>query len=84
MNKLQCKRCLLKDLSKEDYFQNIYEYIESINPDAKTSAEEYNRRLGFCRSCDHLINGMCRLCGCFVEIRAIKKDASCADFPMKW
>ena len=83
-NKLLCKRCLLKDLSKDEYFQSIYEYIESISEDVKIPVSEYNRRLEICRCCDNLVNGMCKLCGCFVEVRAIKKGTCCADTPQKW
>ena len=36
-------------------------------------------------SCDYLLAGMCRKCGCYVEIRAILKDKHCANFDdMKW
>jgi hypothetical protein len=30
MERIPCKKCLLKDVTKDDYFQSIYEYIESI------------------------------------------------------
>ena len=84
MKNIPCKRCLLKDLSKDEYFQTVYEYIESINEEVKTPADEYNRRLALCCSCDNLVNGMCKLCGCFVEVRSIKRNAHCADTPPKW
>ncbi|MDY3745248.1 MAG: DUF6171 family protein [Lachnospiraceae bacterium] len=37
-----------------------------------------------CRQCDRLLNGMCRICGCFVEMRAAIKVKSCPDVVPKW
>ena len=79
-----CKRCFLYELTDGDYFKSIYEYIESLPDIIKADPETYKMRLAFCRSCDELINGMCKLCGCFVEVRAAKKMNSCAAFPPKW
>lgn len=81
MNRPACKRCLLRELDGE-YFQSIYQYIESIPPEQKASSEEYVRRLALCRECDDLKNGLCAQCGCFAEVRAAKKQMAC---PMdKW
>ncbi|MCL2033612.1 MAG: DUF6171 family protein [Oscillospiraceae bacterium] len=70
-------RCLLKELSDEDYFRNIYEYIALIPQEQKTPDGEYTARLENCKSCSNLTNGMCRLCGCFVETRAAKVHQYC-------
>lgn len=81
MNRPACKRCLLRELDGE-YFQSIYQYIESIPPEQKASSEEYARRLALCQECDDLKNGLCAQCGCFAEVRAAKKQMAC---PMdKW
>ena len=79
-----CRRCLLKDLRDTDYFRTIYEYIENLPPEQKADAKEYERRLALCRGCDHLVNGMCALCGCFVEVRAAKKHQHCAKNEAIW
>lgn len=79
-----CKRCLLKELSETDYFKSIYDYIENIPPERKTEDDIYQARLALCKSCDHLINGMCELCGCFAEVRAAKKMQHCAKDPAIW
>lgn len=84
MNGIPCRRCLLKDLTDSDYFANVYEYIDSLLPEVRTPPPEYERRLDTCRSCDHLVNGMCRLCGCFVEVRAAKRRNHCADSASFW
>ena len=80
----QCRRCLLKDMDGQEYFRTVYEYIESLDPEIRTPEPEYRRRLSLCRECDCLINGMCRLCGCFVESRAAKVQSRCAASPEKW
>ena len=33
---------------------------------------------------ERLMSGMCRLCGCFVELRAVQKVRKCPDLPAKW
>lgn len=79
-----CKRCLLRELTDGAYFQSIYEYIESLAPDLRAPDTLYGERLARCKACGHLINGMCDLCGCFVEVRAAKKAAHCAQSSAVW
>lgn len=81
---LVCKQCLLKEMSEHTYFKNLYEYIDGINADIKTSDEEYERRLSLCKSCENLMNGMCRVCGCFVELRAVIRNNYCPDKIRHW
>ena len=54
--------------------------------DRKKKAEEkdYKERLGICMDCDNLINGMCKLCGCYVEMRAAVKKNYCPNIERKW
>lgn len=82
--KLNCRRCLLKDLDKDEYFKSIYSYIESIPDEIKTDSKEYTRRLKLCQKCDNLINGMCKVCGCFIEVRAAKKHNYCPNIKKAW
>jgi hypothetical protein len=83
-NNTFCKKCLVKDMPEEAYFKNLYEYIDSIDKDFKVSDEEYERRLELCKLCDNLLNGMCRKCGCFVELRAAMKTKNCPDTNKLW
>ena len=48
----------------------MYEYIARIPADDKAPEEEYERRLSICKECEKLLSGMCRMCGCYVEMRA--------------
>ncbi|MBE5961048.1 MAG: hypothetical protein E7256_06615 [Lachnospiraceae bacterium] len=66
------------------YFSNLYEYIRQIDPDLKAEEKEYERRLSLCKECDNLMNGMCRICGCFVELRAVMKKNYCPGTKKRW
>ena len=83
MSQRVCKRCLLRELDGT-YFQSIYQYIQSLPEELKAGGETYAARLERCRACSHLVNGMCELCGCFVEVRAAKKKQRCPDSPARW
>ena len=79
-----CKRCLLYEINDDEFSQSIYSYIENLPDEMKCSAELVEYRLSKCKACDDLVNGMCRLCGCFVEVRAVKKSAYCAKNKSIW
>lgn len=79
-----CKKCLLKDMPQAEYFQNLYDYIEHLDEDIKTSDSLYARRLDQCRECDNLQRGMCKICGCFVELRAVIKVNHCPAAQRYW
>ena len=84
MNKKPCTRCLLKDLNEKDFEQHIAAYLKELGTEKKVPEEEYQKRLSQCLSCDSLIQGVCKDCGCFVELRAIHPKASCPHLPPKW
>lgn len=79
-----CKKCLLQKETKEEYFEKLEEYIANLDPDDRVSQELYEERLGICRECPNIIDGMCRLCGCFVELRAALKVRKCPDIVRRW
>lgn len=73
-----CKRCLLREMSEqEEYFRSLREYIENMDPDFRAPESLYEERLSICRGCDMLMQGMCRKCGCYVELRAAVKKNVC-------
>lgn len=82
--KIKCKKCLLAELDKDEYIENLIKYIENFPSDKKADKITYENRLEICKQCDNLTDGMCSLCGCFVELRAIKKNMYCPDVPKKW
>lgn len=84
MEKIYCKKCLLRDMDEEEYFINVRQYIAHLDEDLKVGEEEYEQRLTLCQDCDFLLNGMCRKCGCFVELRAVMRKNHCPDVRKKW
>lgn len=73
-----CRRCLTRDLAdSEELFRTMYDYIENIDIDIKTPGSLYEERLSVCMECDMLLQGMCRKCGCYVEMRAAVKKNRC-------
>lgn len=79
-----CKRCLLSEFDKDKVYANVFELISLIPADKKADKNEYRRRLSICKGCDSLTNGMCAKCGCFVELRAAKKEQYCPSENKKW
>jgi len=71
-------------MQDEAYTAHLYAYIASLPDDIKTDTAILQERLEFCRACDDLINGMCKWCGCFVEVRAAKKSQICPSLNRKW
>lgn len=65
-------------MDKQAYMDNLYDYIERLEADIKTDKDLYEQRLSICKGCDYLSEGMCRACGCFVELRAAIKTNICS------
>lgn len=84
MEERACRRCLLKDMTGNEYYNSVYEYIEALPVAVKTPEAEYQRRLRICGDCAHLVNAMCDQCGCFVEVRAAKRSNACAKSADIW
>lgn len=84
MTEKPCPRCLLHELPDTQLFQTVRDYIDSLPDDAKAAPDVYEKRLALCHACDNLLNGMCRLCGCFVEARAAKRVTYCAKSKSIW
>ncbi len=72
-----CRRCLTSEMDEAEYFENLHAYIENLDADSKAAPEQYEERLSVCKGCDLLVNGMCRACGCFVELRAALLKNAC-------
>lgn len=82
---LICRRCLLADMEEERPLHLLMrEWLDSMPEEHKAAPEIYLARLSACATCDELMNGMCRLCGCYVELRAAKANQRCPNAPSKW
>lgn len=83
MSDRTCKRCLTRELADQaKEFQNIRDYIDNLDVDIKSPDVLYEERLSICKECDMLLAGMCRKCGCYVELRAAVTKNYCPD--KKW
>ena len=71
-----CKKCLLLEAGEDAAYKTVSDYLSTLNDSLKVDEELYKKRLDFCRDCDNLIAGMCRKCGCYVEIRAALNEKS--------
>ncbi len=75
-----CRRCLTEELAdSEEIFRSLRAYIENLDVDIRTPEDAYRARLELCKRCDMLLQGMCRKCGCYVELRAAVRGNACPD-----
>ena len=80
-----CRRCLLEDMPAEAaLMENIRDLIALLPEEQRAGDGLRAQRLSNCRECDHLADGTCALCGCFVELRAAKARMRCPHVPPKW
>ncbi|MCQ2506624.1 MAG: DUF6171 family protein [Lachnospiraceae bacterium] len=79
-----CKRCLIKDIGDKELIKTVADYIDRISPDIKADDELYKMRLECCKNCENLLHGVCKKCGCYVEMRAVVKNNYCPDVKKKW
>ena len=69
--KYSCRKCLLREMDKNAYMENLYAYIDRIEEDSKADKAVYEDRLAVCKECKYLNEGLCGACGCFGELRAV-------------
>lgn len=72
-----CKRCYRFQEEGEKLQETIKNYIDTLEEYQKVAESIYRQRLVKCEACDALVNGGCKYCGCFVVVRAIKKNQRC-------
>lgn len=72
-----CRKCLLRDMDEKQYFENLHAYIANLDEELKVDQPLYEKRLAVCKDCDLLADGMCRACGCYVELRAVMWKNAC-------
>lgn len=74
-----CKRCLLYEAGEKAAYTQVQAYLDTVPTEELASPAMRDSRLELCRRCDQLIAGMCRKCGCYVEVRAALKDSTCPN-----
>ena len=82
-NLRNCRRCLTREMAEQgENYQTLWDYIRNLDGDIKAPDKLYGERLEICKGCDMLFQGMCRKCGCYVELRAAVKNNGCPG--KKW
>ena len=71
-----CRKCLMGQQA-EDHLALIEKNIRATPEKHRAAQEEYDRRVGICEECEKRNGATCMGCGCFVELRAIRKDSHC-------
>lgn len=71
-----CKKCLIGQ-DAENYLALIEKNRAATPAKVRTSEEEFARRIGICEACEKLSGPTCMGCGCYVELRALRKDSHC-------
>ena len=71
-----CKKCLIGQQA-EDYLALIEKNKAATPAKYRASDEVYDRRIAACEGCEKLTGPTCMACGCYVELRAIRKDSKC-------
>lgn len=74
-----CRRCQWTKEMFDKELLKLEEYIERIPEEERVSDEEYERRLMLCDTCSFMRGGMCGRCGCYVALRAAKRQQYCPD-----
>ena len=78
-------RCLIGEMPDEaELAEIIRERIETIPEEERTPEKEYAFRLSACRACGSLNRGTCAKCGCYVEIRALRRGSHCPLPKHRW
>lgn len=62
----------------------MQDYIAQIEEDIKVPDAEYESRLKLCTECESLLSGICRVCGCYVEICAAVRTNYCLTVRRRW
>lgn len=85
IDRARCRRCLLEDMpSQAALAASVKELVSLLPEEIRAEQQVTDVRLAKCRQCDHLYDGMCVLCGCYVELRAAKRKLKCPDVPARW
>ena len=58
-DKKHCIKCLLREMDKEAYMDNLYDYIRRLDEEIKDDQTLYEERLSYCKACDYNESGIC-------------------------
>ena len=84
LSRKPCRLCLLQESGEQEMYAIIQQRIAALPAAQKAAPEQYARRLSLCRECEELLSGVCRKCGCYVELRAAKETGACPHEHPRW
>lgn len=76
-----CKKCFT-GAQAEEYAKMIAACRAAIPKRDLAEEGEYGRRMALCEGCEEFLAATCRACGCYAELRAMKKATHCPK--KKW
>ena len=83
-NRIPCRKCLLSELSDQALYIQVKKTIEAIPESARAPEDLVRYRLMKCKNCESLFQGMCRECGCYVEVRSARLKSRCPAAKPEW
>jgi hypothetical protein len=79
-----CPACFDDPQLDEKLLKNAIDYAMALPEDICVGKGEYEKRLRVCSDCENLSRGVCGRCGCFVLVRARRKNKSCPLDDDRW
>ncbi len=79
-----CPRCFDDPQLQEEFARRAMDYALELPPEQCVEEGVYQARLTACEKCEYLAKGACGKCGCFVIVRARRKNKDCPLFPSRW
>ncbi len=78
-----CYLCeIYKEAADPELAGRIKMLVSGLPQKERAQDSLYAKRLDTCALCEKLLDNTCRSCGCYIELRAAKKDSHCPD--KKW
>jgi hypothetical protein len=74
---IPCRICMEFEQDGDVLRTHIEKYLRTLSEEEKIDEASYFNRLSLCEKCEALNQGLCKYCGCFVIVRAIKKRLNC-------
>ncbi len=76
-----CKKCFIGQQA-EDYIKLIEKNKAAMPRSSRADDIVIEKRITVCENCEYLVGATCSACGCYVELRALRKSSKCPN--KKW
>ena len=72
-----CRQCDILSKLPQDVSNQVAKLYALLPGREKATEEQMLERIAVCSGCDRREGSTCLECGCYIEIRVMKKDARC-------